>query len=143
VLRDQEVTRSRSQSVTLNAEQAEMLRLSSPASARPARGKNIKYLPYAFTEQGVAMLSTVLRSPRALQVNIEIMRAFVRLRQMLQGLSYLVQHDRLKFQFGTSRRVGLKLQPDVHSAPAMTFRCTEKVRRRLRLGPSALMTAPL
>jgi hypothetical protein len=40
--------------------------------------------PYAFTEQGVAMLSTVLRSPRAIQVNIEIMRAFVRLRQMLQ-----------------------------------------------------------
>ncbi len=39
--------------------------------------------PYAFTEQGVAMLSSVLRSPRAIQVNIEIMRAFVRLRQML------------------------------------------------------------
>jgi hypothetical protein len=43
-----------------------------------------RYLPYAFTEQGVAMLSSVLRSPRAVQVNIEIMRAFVRLRQMLQ-----------------------------------------------------------
>ncbi len=40
-------------------------------------------LPYAFTEQGVAMLSSVLRSPRAVQVNIEIMRAFVRLRQLL------------------------------------------------------------
>ena len=39
--------------------------------------------PYAFTEQGVAMLSSVLRSPRAIQVNIEIMPAFVRLRQML------------------------------------------------------------
>lgn len=43
-----------------------------------------RYQPYAFTEQGVAMLSSVLRSPRAVQVNIEIMRAFVRLRQMLQ-----------------------------------------------------------
>jgi hypothetical protein len=42
-------------------------------------------LPYAFTEQGVAMLSSVLRSPRAVQVNIEIMRAFVRLRRMLQA----------------------------------------------------------
>jgi hypothetical protein len=41
--------------------------------------------PYAFTEQGVAMLSSVLRSPRAVRVNIEIMRAFVRLRQMLQS----------------------------------------------------------
>ncbi len=39
--------------------------------------------PYAFTEQGVAMLSTVLRSKRAIRVNIEIMRAFVRLRQIL------------------------------------------------------------
>jgi len=39
--------------------------------------------PYAFTEQGVAMLSSVLRSPRAIQVNIEIMRAFVRLQQMI------------------------------------------------------------
>ena len=39
--------------------------------------------PYVFTEQGVAMLSSVLRSPRAVQVNIEIMRAFVRLRRML------------------------------------------------------------
>jgi len=38
-----------------------------------------RYLPYAFTEQGVAMLSTVLKSPRAIQVNIEIMRVFVRL----------------------------------------------------------------
>jgi phage regulator Rha-like protein len=42
-----------------------------------------RYPPYAFTEQGVAMLSGVLRSPRAVQVNIEIMRAFVKMRQML------------------------------------------------------------
>lgn len=47
------------------------------------RGQHSKYLPYAFTEQGVAMLSSVLRSKRAVKVNIEIMRAFVRLRQML------------------------------------------------------------
>lgn len=40
-------------------------------------------MPYAFTEQGVAMLSSVLNSPRAIRVNIEIMRAFVRLRQIL------------------------------------------------------------
>jgi hypothetical protein len=47
------------------------------------RGKYPKYLPYAFTEQGVAMLSTVLRSQRAILVNIEIMRAFVRMRQLV------------------------------------------------------------
>src|SRR2546423_12678669 len=40
---------------------------------------------FAFTEQGVAMLSSVLRSPRAIQVNIEIMRAFVRLRQLISS----------------------------------------------------------
>ena len=42
-----------------------------------------RYLPYVFTEQGVAMLSSVLRSDRAVAVNIAIMRAFVRLRQLL------------------------------------------------------------
>lgn len=47
------------------------------------KGRHPKYLPYAFTEQGVAMLSSVLKSKRAVQVNIEIMRAFVRLRRML------------------------------------------------------------
>jgi hypothetical protein len=45
------------------------------------RGKYSKYLSYAFTEQGVAMLSSVLRSPKALQINIMIMRAFVLYRQ--------------------------------------------------------------
>ena len=43
-----------------------------------------KYLPYAFTEQGVAMLSGVLHSDRAIQVNIQIMRAFTKIREMLQ-----------------------------------------------------------
>jgi hypothetical protein len=47
------------------------------------RGRHRKYLPNAFTEQGVAMLSSVLRSQRAVRVNIEIMRAFVQLRRML------------------------------------------------------------
>jgi len=57
--------RSRSQSVILN------------------RGRNVKHLPFVFTEQGIAMLSSVLHSPRAIAVNIEIMRAFVRLRELL------------------------------------------------------------
>ena len=47
--------------------------------------------PYAFTEQGVAMLSSVLHSKRAVQVNIAIMRAFVRLREMLAGHHELAQ----------------------------------------------------
>lgn len=47
------------------------------------RGRYPKYRPYAFTEQGVAMLSSVLKSKRAVQVNIAIMRTFVRLREIL------------------------------------------------------------
>ncbi len=66
----------------LTPEEAEFLR-SQSVTLKGGRGQHRKYLPYAFTEQGVAMLSGVLHSPRAVQVNIEIMRAFVRLRQML------------------------------------------------------------
>ncbi len=50
-----------------------------------------RHPPYAFTEQGVAMLSSVLRSKRAVQVNIEIMRAFVRLRQILVSNTQLAR----------------------------------------------------
>ncbi len=53
------------------------------ATLNPGRGQHRKYLPYVYTEQGVAMLSSVLNSDRAVQVNIEIMRTFVRLRRML------------------------------------------------------------
>jgi len=55
------------------------------------RGQHRKYRPLAFTEQGVAMLSSVLRSERAVRVNIEIMRAFVRLRRMLQANTVLAR----------------------------------------------------
>ena len=66
-------SRSRSQIVTLK------------------RGQNVKYRPYAFTEEGVAMLSSVLHSERAVKVNIAIMRAFVRLREMLETNRALAQ----------------------------------------------------
>lgn len=55
------------------------------------RGRHFKFLPYAFTEQGVAMLSSVLRSRRAIQVNIAIMRAFVKLREFLSAHKELAQ----------------------------------------------------
>ena len=60
----------------LTAEEFEALR-SHFATLKPVRGGHRKYLPYVFTEQGVAMLSSVLHSDRAIAVNIEIMRAFV------------------------------------------------------------------
>ncbi len=55
------------------------------------RGKHSKYLPYAFTEQGLAMLSGVLHSSRAITVNIEIMRAFVRFRHVLSSQKELTK----------------------------------------------------
>ena len=51
------------------------------------RGSNVKYKPFVFTEQGVAMLSSVLRSETAIQANIAIMRAFVRVREYLLAAS--------------------------------------------------------
>ena len=65
----------------LSAEEAEILRSQSVISKRRRGGR--RYLPYVFTEQGVAMLSSVLNSEQAVEINIEIMRAFVRLRQMI------------------------------------------------------------
>jgi len=66
-LTQEEIDSSRSQIVTLK------------------RGQNIKYLPYAFTELGIAMLSSVLNSPKAIQVNMQIMRAFHKLREMISN----------------------------------------------------------
>ncbi len=50
---------------------------------KTGRGQHRKYLPYVFTEQGVAMLSSVLNSKRAIQVNIQIIRTFTKLRELL------------------------------------------------------------
>lgn len=65
----------------LTAEETESLR-SQFVTSKPSRGGR-RYRPYAFTEQGVAMLSSVLNSDRAIEVNIAVMRAFVRLREIL------------------------------------------------------------
>ena len=66
---------SRSQFVTLNK----------------GRGNNFKYMPFAFTEQGIAMLSSVLRSDTAIKINISIMRAFVGIRQIISSSSPLLE----------------------------------------------------
>lgn len=79
-LKSGEVAALKSQTVTLPDRGAGRLRSQSVTSN--GRGGR-RHLPFAFTEQGVAMLSSVLRSRRAITVNIEIMRAFVKLRRML------------------------------------------------------------
>ena len=84
------------------------------ATLNEARGQHLKYYPYAFTEQGVAMLSGVLRSKTAIEVNIKIMRAFIAMRSFLinnahvfQRLETIEHHQLLlqKHQSDTDRKI--------------------------------------
>lgn len=79
--------------VRLTANEVEVLNRSHFVTGSQ-KHRDPRYLPYAFTEQGVAMLAGVLRSKRAVIVNIEIMRAFVRLRQMLASNAELAHQLR-------------------------------------------------
>ena len=73
---------------------------------KKARGTHIKYQPYAFTEHGILMLSSVLKSPRAVKVNIQIMRTFVRLRQMLASNETLIERlDELEENYDAKFRI--------------------------------------
>ncbi len=97
--------------------------------------------PYAFTEQGVAMLSSVLRSHRAIRVNIEIMRAFVRLRQMLASNAELGCPDRCGCDGGP-------LQGRRHAAntrPRLRAKAVEMIENAAPLDPAprALQAAEL
>lgn len=70
------------------------------------RGEHSKYLPYVFTEQGIAMLSSVLNSERAIKVNIEIMRAFVKLREMIASHKDLAKRlDELEKKYDSQFKV--------------------------------------
>lgn len=95
----------RSQIVTLNEEYASGLESSDWGSKESSRnglrsqiatlktkqGQHLKYMPYVFTENGVAMLSSVLRSKTAIEVNIRIMRAFTAMRSFLQNNAHVFQ----------------------------------------------------
>jgi len=87
--------------------------------------------PRAFTEQGVAMLSSVLHSPRAVKVNIEIMRAFVRLRQMLQQSADLARKlAQMEKKYDTQFRA-------VFDAIRELIKPPEKTKRRIEFGSGA------
>lgn len=88
----------------LTPEEFEALR-SQIAISNIGRGGR-RYLPFAFTEQGVAMLSGVLKSKRAVQVNIEIMRAFIRLRHILASHKELARRlDELEKKYDAQFKV--------------------------------------
>lgn len=73
----------------LTKEEYDFLRCNFGTLENSGRGQYAKYLPFAFTEQGIAQLSSVLNSPLAIQVNISIIRAFVALRQYALGYTEL------------------------------------------------------
>lgn len=82
------------------------------------RGQHLKYRPYAFTEHGILMLSSVLNSERAIQVNIEVMRAFVKLRQMLASNTELSRRlDDLESKYDRQFRVVFDAIQQLMSAP--------------------------
>jgi len=88
----------------LTTDEADVLRYQIGTSKK-GRGDS-RYLPYVFTEQGVAMLSSVLNSERAVLVNIEIMRAFVKLRQLLASNAELARRlDELESKYDKQFRV--------------------------------------
>jgi hypothetical protein len=84
----------------LSSEEHDSLR-SQFVTLKNRRGKHRKYVPFVFTEQGVAMLSGVLNSDRAIRVNIEIMRTFVKIRQLLLGES--LSHRVTELEKGTDK----------------------------------------
>ena len=86
----------------LSSKEAESSRSQIATSKRGGR----RYLPYAFTEQGVAMLSSVLNSDRAIEVNIQIMRAFVKLREMIASHKELAKRlDELESKYDEQFKV--------------------------------------
>jgi ORF6N domain len=90
--------------------------------SKPLRGGR-RYAPYAFTEHGVAMLSSVLRSARAVRVNIEIMRAFVRLRRLLDAHTELGRKlDELEAKYDAKFTVVFEAIRELMSPPRVPRR---------------------
>ena len=106
----------------LDAHEAASLR-SQVVTLEGGRGRHRKYRPYAFTEQGVAMLSSVLRSSRAVHVNIEIMRAFIRLRHAAHSNDELARKiDRLETKYDGQFKVVFQAIRELMAPPAVPRR---------------------
>ena len=114
----------------LTKEEFNSLRLQFATLEEKGKGKHSKYLPYAFTEQGVAMLSSVLKSQKAIEVNIAIMRTFIKIRKyalnykeladkllehdkqfsdVYEALDYLISKDKQEIEENQRERIGFKM----------------------------------
>jgi len=101
----------------LTTEESDSLRCQIGISKKGRGGR--RFLPYVFTEQGVAMLSSVLNSERAILVNIEIMRAFVKLRQLLASNADLSRRlDELESKYDKQFRVVFDAIRQLMATPA-------------------------
>ena len=110
----------------LRSQELRILRSQFVTSSLKRQWGGRRYSPYAFTEQGVAMLSSVLRSKRAIQVNVEIMRAFVRLRQVLASHAGLARKlNALERKYDAQFKVVFDAIRELMASPA---------RRRRRIG---------
>ncbi|MCF6280437.1 MAG: ORF6N domain-containing protein [Flavobacteriaceae bacterium] len=119
----------------LSKEEYSSLRSQIVTLAEKGRGKHSKYMPFAFTEQGVAMLSSVLKSNTAIEINIYIIRVFVQIRQLAlshtelseklselenkynkqfkdvyEALNYLVQKDKQKIEQGQRKQIRIQIK---------------------------------
>lgn len=93
----------------LSPEEWNFLRSQFVTLENKGKGQHSKYLPYAFTQEGIAMLSSVLRSARAIHVNIAIMRTFVRLRELMLSHSDLSKKiEALESRYNAQFRVVFK-----------------------------------
>jgi hypothetical protein len=118
----------------LSAQESVALRSQTVISNTGRGGR--RYAPYAFTEQGVAMLSSVLRSPRALAANVAIMRAFVRFRRMLSENTELVRRlDGLERKYDSQFKVVFDAIRGLMTAP-------EREMRRIGFDPDRPATGP-
>lgn len=99
------------------------------------RGKHFKYLPYAFTQEGVAMLSGVLRSPRAVEANIAIMRAFVKLREIMTSHKELARKiETLERRYDAQFKVVFKSIKDLIDAKPQQLLHVPAFKRKIGFG---------
>lgn len=103
----------------LMSEEAKLTQSSRSQFATLKRGQNIKYLPYAFTEHGSIMVANVLNSERVIQASVQVVRAFVRLRQMLTSNTALARKlDELEGKYNRQFKIVFDAIRQLMPAPA-------------------------